>query len=635
MKKISLSKGALTAFLFCCISLGNTACVNQIEEDAETEVQEGSTPISFSIRMEKPTTKVVNNAFEKGDEMGLFATTASNSIKGKRYIDNLSLEYTEGTTLVPKRAVFYPEGDVPLNFISYHPYQADGAEAGTSILPVSVYADQSVAKNRSLSDFLIAKTSEVTSSDKAVTLKYQHKFSKLAITLTPDKNTSVETLKTDNPRIIVTGLKTSADYDLEGDKFSNLAETKNIIASGEWSIKDGKLTGKEFIIIPQTLSSNEQSFVLEWNGRIYSCAIPDMEIGSSTQCPIDISTMQNNSNTLSCFAGEISDWTNVEAIETDNQKDYNAIHLSALSFSLSNVYRIYHEGIPVAEICREYLKSDQLTSRAITVYPIGEDEKADLKNGTILQLSDCDTPICGGKISWNADDYGFTYTEGSTTDIDNFYIDDACQIQLTKPENPLKVNIICYTLQDVRGEVTTEYPIVKIGSQYWMGKELCATAYRDGTALKKQTDLGKEYAGYYKPDQKDIYFYNGEAILAGELAPDGWKIPSDKEWEQLKSYTGNDASVLKAGEWQTMIEGDVVPVNNYAQFNATPVGMWYNSQHNSPSKMTAFWSWDDINDTLSENTIYFLGETDEFVPSTAKVSKKDYYKALSIRCIKE
>ena len=67
-----------------------------------------------------------------------------------------------------------------------------------------------------------------------------------------------------------------------------------------------------------------------------------------------------------------------------------------------------------------------------------------------------------------------------------------------------------------------------------MGKELHATTYRDGAPLKKQSDLGTDKAGYYKPDKYDIYFYNGESILAGELAPEGWKIPSDADWEQLK-----------------------------------------------------------------------------------------------------
>ena len=55
-----------------------------------------------------------------------------------------------------------------------------------------------------------------------------------------------------------------------------------------------------------------------------------------------------------------------------------------------------------------------------------------------------------------------------------------------------------------RKGVSTEYPIVKIGAQYWMGKELHATTYRDGAPLKKQSDLGTDKAGYYKPGKKHV-----------------------------------------------------------------------------------------------------------------------------------
>ena len=294
MKKLILAKGVLAASLFCCMSLGNTACVNRIDEEPEVEIKEGTIPITFSIKMEKANTKVTNTTFEKGDRMGLFATTSSGSIKGKRYIDNLVLEYTEGSTLVAKKTVFYPEGDVPLDFISYHPYQTEGVAAGTSVLPVSVQTDQSNEKNRAQSDFLVAKAQGITNKTKSVTLEFQHKLSKLAISLTPDASNSANDLLKANPRIIATGLKTSADYNLEDGTFSNLAGTQDIIASGEWNVKDNKLTGKEFIIIPQTINDGKQSFIMEWNGRIYSCAIPDVEMNSSTQCTINISAMQSN-----------------------------------------------------------------------------------------------------------------------------------------------------------------------------------------------------------------------------------------------------------------------------------------------------------------------------------------------------
>lgn len=301
----------MAASLFCCMSLGNTACVNRIDEESEAEIEEGTTPITFSIKMEKASTKVTNTAFEKGDRMGLFATTSSGSIKGKRYIDNLALEYTEGSTLVPKKTVFYPEGDVSLDFISYHPYQTEGVAAGTPVLPVSVQIDQSNEKNRAQSDFLVAKAQGITSKTKSVTLEFQHKLSKLAISLTPDASNSANDLLKANPRIIATGLKTSADYNLEDGTFSNLTGTQDIIASGEWSVKDNKLTGKEFIIIPQTINDGKQSFIMEWSGRIYSCAIPEVEMSSSTQCIINISAMQSNSNVLSSFAGKIKEWSSL------------------------------------------------------------------------------------------------------------------------------------------------------------------------------------------------------------------------------------------------------------------------------------------------------------------------------------
>ena len=55
--------------------------------------------------------------------MGVFAMLTGNGLSEQRYIDNLLLECGEGTTLIPKKEVFYPEGDATLDFISYYPYQ--------------------------------------------------------------------------------------------------------------------------------------------------------------------------------------------------------------------------------------------------------------------------------------------------------------------------------------------------------------------------------------------------------------------------------------------------------------------------------------------------------------------------------
>ena len=106
--------------LLACILL-NVACVNEIE----TEVKESSVPITFSVQIEKSTTKVTNNAFDMGDEIGLYAMLAGKTISEERYIDNLLLTCGEKNTLTSKDPVFYPEGDNALDFVAYYPYQPE------------------------------------------------------------------------------------------------------------------------------------------------------------------------------------------------------------------------------------------------------------------------------------------------------------------------------------------------------------------------------------------------------------------------------------------------------------------------------------------------------------------------------
>ena len=635
MKKQNLLRGLSVTALFCCVALGNTACVNQIADDAEEELEVGTVPIAFSVRIQKTTTRVSSTTFEKGDKVGLLAMTASNSIRKKRYIDNLQLEYTGNSTLVPKKAVFYPEGDATLDIVCYYPYQSGGVPEGASTIPVSVKTDQSDAANRSHSDFLVAKAAGITSKAGTVALEFEHKLSKLTISLIPDTDSSAEDLKKADPRITATGLKTSAVYNLEDGTFTNLEGDRDIVASGEWRVEDGNLTGKEILIIPQVIDGSKQSFVMEWGDRIYNCVIPKTEMGSSTQCEVKISAMQTNSNTLTGIVGTIKEWKNMECLETDNMDEYTTVHISALSFSKSNVYRVYHEGMPVAEVCKEYLKSEALTSRAIVAYPVGEDEKTDLEHGIVLQFIDREDVLCGGNLRWNPDDYEFTYTEGNSLGVDKFYIDEAYRISLDKPEKAFTLNVLCYTLQDVRDGIGNEYPIVKVGRQYWMGQDLRATSYRNEEPLTKRIDLGTGSA-YFKPDKKEVYYYNGEAVIAGEMAPDGWRIPTEGDWDVLESYLDNDASLLKVGEWKDF-KGNASqqPVSNLTYMDITPVGMWFNKMQANEYRLVGYWSWDKKNNTLSAQAVFFNGEENGFVPNSSIVSKHTYYKGLCIRCVKE
>lgn len=613
----------------CC--LWNAACVNQISD----EIQEGDVAITFTAKVGKTSTKVADTAFDKGDEAGLFAVITASDLEQRPYIDNLRLVCGDKSTLIPEKTVFYPEGDLTLDFISYYPYHPEGKTEGTTIIPVSVEEEQSDTLKRSASDFLIARKSEVGSSAKAVELEYRHKFAKIGIVLTPGPDEEAEEMLKANPQIIATGFKTRAGYDLEKDEFVDLNHEADITAFGKWSIKDDALVGKEFIVIPQETNKEAYAFTMEWNGRLYNCAMPDLSLESGMEYTISISSTQADSDLFQGIVGAISDWLPGTEASTDNQKEYTAIHLAALSFKRSNVYRVYNGGKPVAEVCKEYLRSEELSSRAIVAYPVLDNEETDLSQGVVLQLLDQKEPINGGKISWNQDTNSFNYQKGSSAPISRFYLNAQREILLESTDDAINVNTSSYTLRDFRNGELEEYPIVKIGTQYWMKAELRATTYRDGKALAQQTNLG-ERPGYFNPEKYNkVYLYNGEALLNGKLNPVGWRIPSGEDWAQLKEYVNDNAASLKTGEWNILSEGTVAPVSNLAMFSAYPVGMWFNGKHYAVHKMVGFWSWDETTNSIPEQTVFFTGEGAKFILEGTRITNQDYYKALSVRCIKE
>ena len=628
-----------SAFFLSCL----TACVNSI--DSEPVVEEGDIPIHFSVKIEKTTTtKVTNNFFDKGDQLGLYAVLSGKSMEEERYIDNLLLKSDGNETLQPEKDVFYPEGeDAALDFVGYYPYQEKGITSKTAKLPIVIQADQSLKDNYSKSDFLIAKAKGITSDEDCVELKFKHKLANIKLTLTPGEGENIDDMLAANPRIVATGFYTQAEYDFQTDKVTPVGEPGDIIAYGKWEKEEGKqkLTGKELIIIPQAIGK-DQTLQMEWNGKIYTCAMPPADdTQENTQYEINIDATQNTNNQLSGIMVSIDDW-DFPAIQkgTDNSSQYASIHLSTLSFDPSNVYRVYStRGEVLAEICKEYLLSKNLASQAIVSYPI-KGGKADLSQGTILQLLDINDNINGGTIRWNTRDNTFNYEAGYSPRIREIYYDERGNVLTEKPGTPLYINVAAYTLRDDRDRGDTqEYPVVKIGTQYWMRSNLQATMYRDGTPIPRQETQGKA-TGYFTEDEEE-YFYNGYVLEENELAPYGWRIPSEEDWQTLCEYVGDDASRLKTGVWDDVyytkdgekIIEEALPNNNLSMLGIQPLGIWIGKKVASIGTACGFWTWNDTG--IPEETVFFQSQNHEIHWMSVNSSAGDYYKALSVRCIQE
>lgn len=91
-----------------------------------------------------------------------------------------------------------------------------------------------------------------------------------------------------------------------------------------------------------------------------------------------------------------------------------------------------------------------------------------------------------------------------------------------------------------------KYSIVKIGNQIWTAENLKTTKFNDGKPIPLVTDktnwIRTKTPAYCWFDNdiknKDKYgaLYNWFTINTGKLAPKGWHIPNEKEWEELKEY---------------------------------------------------------------------------------------------------
>lgn len=632
---------SVIVLLLCWLAIAS--CVNNIGGERS---QPGDIPMTFTVKEIgniHTNTKLYENSFEKEDEVGLFATFTDVDIDQDRYIDNLRLISNGESELIPERDLFYPESGDKLDIVAYYPYDKKGLEEGSSVLPVSVQSDQSLLKNLSSSDFLVARVEDAEGSEEPVELEFEHQMAKIEIVLSPSEDEDIDDMLEADPYIIASGFKTRAYYDFLSETFKEASHRSDIIPYGQWKKKDGKLIGKEFIVIPQDYDGSEQTLVMEWNGRVYTCPMPDIELNSNTVCEINIRAFQTAGSTLSNLSATIRDWEYTEKADSDTEYDLSTIRIASLSFKSSNIYRVYYENYPVAEVCKEYLLSDDasLASEAIVVYPVRKNEEPDLGRGVVLRLEGVEEDKHGGVVCWDLADNAFDYTEGTSAPITCFYIDESGAICLSKPTKPVHVNVKAYCLRDTRGGKLQEYPVVKVGTQYWMREDLRATGYRDiiGGELRRITELSGK-AGYLL--QGGVCFYSGETLLGGEMAPYGWKIPDADDWDKLIAYVHSDASVLKGGSWRGASATDeVFPATNLSGLTFLPNGYYAENDDKETIRLNygataVYWAGKkDGQDSLPNRAVFLMHKNNSISFGNNKVESKKYYRALNIRCIKK
>ena len=191
------------------------------------------------------------------------------------------------------------------------------------------------------------------------------------------------------------------------------------------------------------------------------------------------------------------------------------------------------------------------------------------------------------------------------------------------------------TFTDARDGET--YRTIQIGDQIWMAENLRFKA-KDSYAPDNEESNVKKFGRLYtwtsaldipsefseQSPAKDIEMYRKmkDQNYRG-IAPEGWHIPSNKEWEQLLSNLSeksNGSELRSACFWQN-------PGYDSFGFFALPAGYRFdNGTFNHFGRRARFWSKDEY----GKSNAFRLGLTDNSVDIEG-VYRSD---AVSIRCVK-
>lgn len=629
----NLQKGVSFFVLFTALL---TACVNHISEEEGEIINNGDIPLKFVADIhEVVNTRVANNSFEEGDEVGLFALAGNTTMQEERYADNLHFVRSSNGEFVADESVYYPDDGVTLNLISYYPYQEEGVAMGESTMQVSVATSQNEQADYSHSDFLIASKEDVLASKEAIALTYNHQFFRLKVALVPGEGENVEDMLSAKPTLSVNGFYTKAIYDFQKKIFSAYSEEKEITPAGEWEIKGNRLVGKELILIPQEATVGYQYIMLEAGGKSYTSLLPStLQLKSGKQRELEITFVADEDVLMSKVSGEIGDWDGTETDQAESVTLHKYVDVSKLTFEKSDVYRVLNGGKKVAEICKEYLVTPEFSSQAIVAYPMKEDGSVDLSQGIVAQLPGKSGKVHGGSVSWNMDDNSLMYVAGNLAARNNVYVmaDGKISLSVAVADNVLSVLALEDIVRDVRGGMIHNYPLVKIGTQYWMRDNLETALYVNGNELTKLDAVTENAVGYLQSDAEH-YFYTANVALSANFLPAHWNIPNWEDWDILNAYLKEDASLLKSGTWLPLKTGETAqPANNLSGFNAAPVGMWVEPNQNIfEGKHLAYWTLDDTNAAIADDVFYLKSDANTIERSAPGVEKK----AFAIRCIRK
>lgn len=185
---------------------------------------------------------------------------------------------------------------------------------------------------------------------------------------------------------------------------------------------------------------------------------------------------------------------------------------------------------------------------------------------------------------------------------------------------------------------------IKIGNQIWMTKNLEVTHFRNGDSIK-QVKTDKEWVECAKKQIPAWCYYNNDPVSSKRygilynwfavndprgLAPKGYKIPNEEDWNKLINFLGGESEAAPKMRYGKLWGDSILVLTSKGNFGAIPSG-WrkYDDEKIEFINNGVYW-WSSSSQTPK------IAWTRYLVIKSKEVRSYCYEKGsgLSVRCLK-